>query len=175
MKSGLFVLLPIDGPAGDEVAAIQREFDPKLAALGPPHLTLAGSSGIGPIAPDTSMDLVRKVLDPIARETPAMRLDLQPPHRFMQSKVVVLPIDPYGPVRALHERLKAARLPAAHPRFAFTPHVTLNFYRELSPERLRELLARRVDAVAEVARMQLYHTWEQNVKTELLWEWTLQG
>ena len=43
-KSGIFVLAPIHGPTGERIADVQAEFDPKLARLGPPHVTLAGSS-----------------------------------------------------------------------------------------------------------------------------------
>lgn len=175
MKSGLFVLIPIGGPAGERCAEIQRKFDPRLAALGPPHLTLIGSSGMGPIAADTPVDRVRAVLEEAARETAPMSLPLGAPMRFMQSDVVVLPMDPHGPLRALHERIKAASLPAAPPRFAFTPHVTLSFYREQPREALRELLSLRVTEPAEVTTIQLYHTWQFNVKTELLGEWRLEG
>ena len=65
--------------------------------------------------------------------------------KFMQSVVVVLPIDPYGPVRALHERIKSSGIPSEPPRFAFTPHCTLSFYPELSREKLRDLLSIRIE------------------------------
>ena len=65
--------------------------------------------------------------------------------RFMQSTVVVMPIDPNGPIRALHERIKSSGLSYEQPRFTFTPHVTLSFYPELARERLRELLRIRFD------------------------------
>jgi 2'-5' RNA ligase len=173
VKSGLFVLLPIEGEAGDRIAEIQREFDSRLAAQGPPHVTLIGSSGMGPIAADTPVDTVRAMLESIAMETPAMTLALGPPMQFMQSEVVVLPMDPHGPIRALHERIKAAGLTSSQPRFAFTPHVTLSFYREQPRGRLRDLLSQRVSAPAEIRRMRLYHTWENNIRTELLGEWEL--
>ena len=54
----------------------------------------------------------------------------------MQTQIVVLPLDPHGPLRTLHERIKMSGLRAARPRFYFTPHVTLNLYRELPPELL---------------------------------------
>src|SRR5262245_29843658 len=130
MKSGLFVLVPVHGAAGERLAELQREFDPRLAALGPPHLTLIGSSGMGPIAADTPRDVMPDLLAEVALETPPMHLPLSAPMRFMQSNVIVLLLDPHGPLRALHERFKRAGLRAAPARFAFTPHVTVSFYRE---------------------------------------------
>jgi hypothetical protein len=73
--------------------------------------------------------------------------------KFMQKDVVVLPIDPHGPIRALHERIKTSGVPFAKPRFAFTPHCTLSFYPELSREKLRDLLAIRIDEPVLIDRI----------------------
>jgi len=78
----------------------------------------------------------------------------------MQSQVVVLPIDPNGPVRALHEditaRISAARITTERARFTFTPHCTLNLYRELPPSELRELLSVRFEEPFVVDAIQVY-------------------
>lgn len=173
MKSGLFVLVPIEGAAGARIAEVQREFDPRLAAQGTPHLTLVGSSGMGPIDARTPVESVASVLATIARESAPLLLPVGPPMRFMQSDIVVLPLDPHGPLRAIHERIKTAGFTFVPPRFAFTPHVTLSFYRELPRERLQQLLTVRIPELAEIRHLQLYRTWEHNVKTELLGEWEL--
>jgi 2'-5' RNA ligase len=80
--------------------------------------------------------------------------------RFMQSKVVVLPLDPNGAVRALHERIadriRAAKIVNERARFTFTPHCTLNLYRELPPEELRNVLAARFDEPVLVDAIQAY-------------------
>ena len=76
--------------------------------------------------------------------------------RFMQSTVVVMPIDPNGPIRALHERIKRSGLPYEPPRFTFTPHLTLSFYPQLTRERLRELLRFRVSEPVLIDAMQAY-------------------
>jgi 2'-5' RNA ligase len=76
--------------------------------------------------------------------------------RFMQSNVVVLPIDPHGPIRALHERIKSSGLSFEAPRFTFTPHCTLSFYPEISRERERELLRVRIDEAVRVDAIQAY-------------------
>src|SRR3954464_4981298 len=106
-----------------------------MAAGPPPHVTLVGSSGLGPIAIDTPSDELRAALAPVAATTPALTLHFEPPIRFMQTDIVVLPLDPHGPIRHLHEQiiqqLRALRIRAEQPRFTFTPHCTLSFYREL--------------------------------------------
>lgn len=142
----------------ERVLDIQRRFDPKLAAMLSPHVTITGSSGIGPIAASTSEEELRNALEPIARETQPMILALGRPMRFMQSNVVVLPLDPNGPLRALHERIMRSGLRYERPRFTFTPHVTLNFFRELPAAEARAILAERVDEPVNLDHISAYLT-----------------
>jgi 2'-5' RNA ligase len=122
----------------------------------PPHVTLSGSSGMGPIPADTPVDRLRAILSPIAGETAPITVYFQPPMKFMQKDVVVLPIDPHGPIRALHERIKASGLPYKRPRFAFTPHCTLSFYPQLSREKVRDLLSLRIESPVTIDRIAAY-------------------
>ena len=144
-NTGIYVVVALGGAAGERLRAIQAEYDPKLAAWLPPHVTIAGSSGMGPIRPDTPLAALRAALEPVAAATPPLVLRFERPMRFMQTNIVVLPLDPHGPLRALHEAIKSSGLPYEHPRFAFSPHATLSFYRTLTPETERKLLAMRVD------------------------------
>jgi 2'-5' RNA ligase len=142
-KAGIFVIANIPGPVGERIAALQKKYDPLITRLGAPHVTIAGSSGMGPIAPETTVEELRTRLAPIAERTAPITLRFGAPTRFMQTEIVVLPLDPHGPLRTLHERIKTAGLKAAAPRFFFTPHVTISLYRELPRAALTELTAER--------------------------------
>jgi 2'-5' RNA ligase len=155
---GIFILAELPGEAGSHVRALQERFDPKLARLTPPHITLAGSSGVGTIPTDTPVDRIREALIPITTTTAPMALPFGLPHRFMQTEIVSLPLDPHGPLRALHERIARCGLPFRQARFMFSPHCTLSFYPTLTPKNERELLAVRVDAPARIERLQIYLT-----------------
>jgi 2'-5' RNA ligase len=158
-KSGIFVIAPIGGEVGARIAEIQRQYDPRLAALEQaPHVTLAGSSGMGPIAADTPPSELEAALGPIARDTAPLTLRFGRPTRFMQTQIVVLPLDPHGPLRTLHERIKTSGLRAALPRFYFTPHVTLNLYRELPRDVLAALLAERFDEAVAIDTLEAHLT-----------------
>ena len=152
---GIFVLAPLGGEAGERIAELQRRYDPKLAALSAPHLTLVGSSGVGPVRPGTSPAELRAALEPIARDTPPLVLRFGPPRRFMQTDIVSLPLDPHGPLRELFERIRASGLHFGPVRFAFTPHATLSYFPTLDRRRERELMAERVSEPAVVDRMEL--------------------
>ncbi len=155
---GIFVLSELPGEAGEIIRAIQQQYDPKLARLTPPHLTLVGSSGVGSIPTDTPTERIREALAPIAATTAPMSLPFGPPHRFMQTEIVSLPLDPHGPLRTLHERIAKSGLPFRPARFMFTPHCTLSFYPTLTPQRERELLKLRVNAPCIVNKLQVYLT-----------------
>ena len=167
-KSGIFIIAPIEGPIGDRIAALQAEHDPRILKLGRPHVTIAGSSGIGPVAANTTVEELDARLRPIAESTPPLTLRLSPPTRFMQTEIVVLPLDPHGPLRTLHERIKTSGLRAAAPRFFFTPHVTLSLYRELPKDVLNALLRERFDEPAVVDRIEAHLTHDTGESRRLL-------
>jgi 2'-5' RNA ligase len=175
VKSGIVILSELTGTVRERILDIQRRYDPRLAAGLPPHVTIIGSSGAGPIPSSTTVAELRRALEPIARETAPMTLEFQRPHRFMQSQVVVLPLDPYGPLRLLHDRLVTSGLRFERPRFTFTPHVTLNLFRELPAEELRELLLQEsVDEPVTLGSIAAHRTVDV-VNTEKLIELPLTG
>ncbi len=158
-QRGIFIVAELEGELAERIREIQRASDPKLASSQPPHLTLIGSSGAGPISGSMTEAQLRSALEPIAARTPPMSLHFERPHRFMQTEIVVLPLDPHGPLRALHEAIATSGLDfGGTARFSFSPHVTLNLYRTLTPERLRTLMAVRIDKPFTLGRFQVYQS-----------------
>ncbi|HEU4565189.1 MAG TPA: 2'-5' RNA ligase family protein [Gemmatimonadaceae bacterium] len=156
--NGIFIVSELTGAARERVHAIQRKFDPKLARGTPPHITIAGSSGVGPLPVASKVPRVRELLEPIARATPPITVRFERPHRYMQTEIIVLPIDPHGPIRELHEAIRSSGLRFERSRFPFSPHCTLSFYRTLTPESRRGLMAVRVDEPVVIDRLQFYLT-----------------
>ena len=174
MKSGIVVIAELTGDVAARVLDLQKRHDPRMAGELPPHITLVGSSGMGPIPMRTPVEVLREKLEPITNTTAPIELCFGAPTRFMQTNIVVLPLDPHGPLRTLHERIKQSGLPYEPPRFAFTPHCTLNFYPELSPARLRELLAVRITDPVVVERVDCYRTVDLTRTSKIL-DLPLQG
>lgn len=73
----------------------------------------------------------------------------------MQTEIVVLPLDPHGPLRVFHDRLASCGLSFGRARFTFSPHCTLTLYATLSVDALRELLALRISVPAVIDRIQV--------------------
>ena len=92
----------------------------------------------------------------------------------MQTEIIVLPLDPHGPLRTLHERIKTSGLRAAPPRFFYTPHVTLSLYREQPPDALRALLALRFDDPFTIDTIEVHLT-KDTGESRRLGEFPLEG
>jgi len=166
--NSIFITSELDGDIAARIRALQERWDPKLAHELPPHVTLIGSSGAGPIAPDTSIEDLRAAILPIARQTPPLDLTFGPPVRFIGREIVVLPLNPHGPLRALHEALKASGLRYEPARWPFTPHCTLNYHATLTPESLDALLSYREPEPWRLHTLLVYHTRDHAPPTRLL-------
>ena len=167
-KNGLFIIAEIGGVAGRIISEINRKYDPRLARYKAPHVTLAGSSGVGPIPPSVTTSELRDKLSPITTTTAILTLELGSPHRFMQSDIVVLPLSPHGPLRVLHDRIATSGLPFQRARFTFSPHCTLSLYPTLTKEVERELMAVRVRAPVVIDRITVYQTLDPQPSKKLL-------
>jgi 2'-5' RNA ligase len=166
--NGIFILAELPANLGDRIREINEGYDPKLSRYKPPHITLTGSSGVGPIPPSVDVEALRKTLEPIARDTPPLTLSFHPAQRFMQSNIIVLPVDAYGPLRVLHDRIATSGLPFTRARYTFSPHVTLSLYPSLSAAATRELLKTRITEPFVIDAIQVYHTRDPQPSRKLL-------
>ncbi len=156
--AGSFVLVPILGAAGMALDAMRRTFDPKLANSNAPHLSLIGSSGAGPILPGEPTDQIRAAVHAVAARVAPFEVAAGLPMRFPGTDIISFELDPHGPLRALHEAVKASGLRFGPVRFPFSPHLTINFYRTLDRARERALLKLRLEVPIVIDRLELSRT-----------------
>jgi hypothetical protein len=168
IPTGIYVVVELEGALATAIASVQRRHDPKLAALWPPHLTLIGSSGAGPIVADTPIEDLRASLGGVAARTKPLTLQFGAPQRFADRDLVVLPLDPHGPLRKLHEDLRGSGVRMHPARYPFTPHVTLTMYPPLSRAREQKLLALRFDHPLLIDRLFVYLTSDPQPAKRLL-------
>lgn len=168
MLNGIFILAELPEAIAQQVRAINERYDPKLARYKPPHITLTGSSGAGPIPPSVPVEEMEKKLRPIAEGTEPLTLSFGPPQRFMQTDIMVLPINSHGPIRVLHDRLITSGLPFTKARYTFSPHCTLSLYQSLDRDAIRELLRTRITEPFVISAIQLYHTRDPQPSRKLL-------
>lgn len=166
--NGIFIIAEIGGEAGRQIREINEQYDPRLSRYKAPHVTITGSSGAGPIPAQTSTSEMLEKLEPITSSTEPMNLRFGLPVRFMQSDIVVLPLDPHGPLRILHDRIATSGLPFQPARFTFSPHCTLSLYPTLTREAERALLAVRINDTVLIDRITVYQTLDPQPSRKLL-------
>jgi 2'-5' RNA ligase len=166
--NGIFILAELKGEVGERIREINERYDPLLARHKPPHITLTGSSGVGPIPPFLALDEMREKLERVTSSTAPVTVSFMSPQRFMQTDIIVLPLDPHGPLRVLHDRIITSGLPFARARYTFSPHCTLSLYQTLDADTRRELLKTRVPEPFVIAAIQLYHTRDPQPSRRLL-------
>lgn len=166
--NGIFVIAEIGGAAGEKIREINERYDPRLARYKPPHVTIAGSSGVGPIPASVPAAELKEKLTPVTSTTAPLTLRFGPPIRFMQTEIVVLPLDPHGVLRIFHDRIATCGLPFQRARFTFSPHCTLSLYPTLTPEAERELLSMRVRDPVVIDRITIYQTLDPQPSKKLL-------
>ncbi|MDZ7631582.1 MAG: 2'-5' RNA ligase family protein [Gemmatimonadaceae bacterium] len=174
MADGIFIVADLFGPEADRIARLQQKLDPKFAALFRPHVTLAGSSGVGVLPLGTPADSVREALESVGDTIAPLDFVFGAPERFPATNIIMLPLPVHGPVRWLHERIARSGLPFAAPKFAFTPHCTVHFFRTMSSEAWQRAQRFRVRAPIRVDRIQAYATREPQAAT-LVCEVMLRG
>ncbi len=171
---GIFITAELEGELAEKIHALQMEFDPKMARALPPHITLTGSSGVGPIPSNTTLATLKAAILPVAAAMAPVTVSFGPPERFVGRNIVSLRMDPHGPLRALHEKIATCGLTFGAARFPFTPHCTLNLYPELTQAKLRKMMAVRIDEPFTIRLMRVYHT-EEPQPPVLLFDAPLSG
>lgn len=158
MADGIFIVADLFGPEADRIAALQQELDPKFARMFRPHVTLTGSSGAGVLPQSTTAAELTEVLTRVCDTLAPLDFVFGAPERFPATNIIMLPLPVHGPVRWLHDRIAHCGLPFAAPKFAFTPHCTVHFFRTMTDETWQRARRFRVRAPIRVERLQAYAT-----------------
>ena len=156
MADGIFIVADLFGAEAERIATLQRELDPKFANLFRPHVTLAGSSGVGVLRSDTPAEEIRAALATVGDAVAPLDFEFGAPERFPATNIIVLPLPVHGPVRWLHDRIAMCGLPFAAPKFAFTPHCTVHFYRTMTEATWQRARRFRVRGPIRIDRLQAY-------------------
>jgi 2'-5' RNA ligase len=168
LANGIFMIAEFGGEAGERIREINLRYDPKLARYKAPHVTITGSSGVGPLPASVTVAEISEKLGPIAEATAPFSLYFDPPMRFMATEIIVLPLDPHGPLRVFHDQVASSGLPFQQARFTFSPHCTLSLYPTLTRETERALLSVRITEPVIIDRVTMYQTLDPQPSKKLL-------
>jgi 2'-5' RNA ligase len=136
-----FVCLDLPEPIASEVLAVRRRHRDEFRSALPAEITVAGSSGNGPLEADQDPQRVYALVDEIAATTPPIRAEFGPVIRFPETDIFVLTLKDEAPLRDLHARIAQSGLRFRPSPFPFTPHCTLGSRSPVSDEDARALLS----------------------------------
>jgi 2'-5' RNA ligase len=174
MADGIYIVAELFGPEADRIAALQQELDPKFAAMFRPHVTLTGSSGAGVLPPSTTAAELTAALATVCNTIAPLDFAFGAPARFPATNIIMLPLPVHGPVRWLHDRLAQCGLPFGVPKFAFTPHCTVHFFRTMTDATWQRARTFRVQRPIRVDRVQAYRSRDPQA-AELVCQIALRG
>lgn len=127
-----FVVVDIPDPCRARIQAIRDQLETVTAKL-PVEITLAGSSGVGPIPKGTDLGLICTEVERIARSTPTFQIEFAAVSHFPDTGIFFIPPKDRRPFDSLHASFAASKIPFARSPFPFYPHCTLRVGPKVEP------------------------------------------
>src|SRR5688500_20111620 len=82
--NGIFIIAELGGEAGETIRRINEKYDPRRARYKPPHVTITGSSGAGPLPSSVTTSELWDKLPPVTATTTPPALASRPPQPVRQ-------------------------------------------------------------------------------------------
>jgi len=136
-----FIVAEIPEPVRSQVQAMRDSLNTLTARL-PVEITLAGSSGVGPIPPGTDLSLIERHLDGILPGIAPFRARFSAIRAFPGTSIFHLEPFDRSPFDHLHQELRASGIPFSGIRWPYNPHCTARGGEPLAADAAVELAAR---------------------------------
>ena len=136
-----YVVAEIPDPVCSQVQALRDSLNTLTAKL-PVEITLAGSSGVGPIPVGTDLSLIKRHLDRILSNASPFRARFSAIRTFPNTSIFYLELFDRSPFDHLHQELRISGIPFSEIRWPYNPHCTLRGGEPLSADAAFELASR---------------------------------
>ena len=174
LRNPTYICLDIPDPFREKVREIRQTFCDRLLNF-PVEITIAGSSGIGPISGDAEWESVETKLLSVCSKTAPIVARFGGVVRFPGTDTFVLSLGDPMPFVAIHESLKYAGLPFEPSHFPFFPHCSLRMSGQLSPADISRLFSLRIEGEFEIERLALQSRDAETGQVGRVWEHQLTG
>src|SRR5258708_32489125 len=136
-----YIVAEIPEPVDSQVQALRDSLNTPTAKL-PVEITLAGSSGVGPIPAGADLSLIKRHLERILSVISPFRARFSAIRTFPNTSIFFL--EPYdrSPFDRLHQKLRASGIPFSEIPWPYNPHCTLRGGEPLSADAASELASR---------------------------------
>ncbi len=119
-----FIVLEIPEPVREGIQSIRERLATVTARL-PVEITVAGSSGVGPIPVGTDKDDTENRLKAVLSGVKAFRVRFQEIRRFANTDIFYLAPEERQPFDHIHEALKGSGIAFGPNAWPYNPHCTL--------------------------------------------------
>ena len=119
-----YIVLQIPPPISESVVQLRKQADAVFPPL-PVEITVAGSSGIGPVEREECRDQVFATLSDLAAKTAPLHASFHSIERFPSSPVAYLSLTDPTPFLALHQAILRTKIRFCASPFPFRPHCTI--------------------------------------------------
>jgi 2'-5' RNA ligase len=136
-----YIVAEIPEPVRSQVQALRDSLNTLTAKL-PVEITLAGSSGVGPIPAGTDLSLVKRHLDRTLSGISPFCARFSAIRAFPNTSIFFLEPFDRSLFDHLHQELRISGIPFSEIQWPYTPHCTLRGGKPLSAGAASELAAR---------------------------------
>jgi 2'-5' RNA ligase len=136
-----YIVAEIPEPVRSQVQALRDSLNavpPKL----PVEITLAGSSGVGPIPAGADLSLIQRHLDRTLSDISPFRARFSGIRAFPSTSLFYLEPFDRSPFDHLHQKLRISGIPFSEIRWPYNPHCTIRGGEPLSADAAFELASR---------------------------------
>lgn len=135
-----YIIAEIPEPVRSQIQNLRDSLNTLTAKL-PVEITLAGSSGVGPIPAGTELSFVERQLDRVLSESRAFATRFTAVRSFPNTAIFYLePIDRL-PFEQLHRSLRNSGIPFSDIQWPYNPHCTLRGGTPLTADAASEVLS----------------------------------
>jgi 2'-5' RNA ligase len=136
-----YIVAEIPEPVRSQIQALRESLKTLTARL-PVEITLAGSSGVGPIPVGTDLSLVERHLDTALSGIAPFQARFAAIRNFPNTSIFYLEPFDRAPFDRIHQQLRASGIPFSEIKWPYNPHCTLRGGAPLNAEAASELLSR---------------------------------
>jgi len=136
-----YIVAEIPEPVRSQVQALRDSLNALPVKL-PVEITLAGSSGVGPIPVGTELSLIERHLDRTLEDFPPFRARFSAIRAFPNTSLFYLEPFDRSPFDDLHQKLRISGIPFSEIRWPYNPHCTVRGGAPLSADAALKLAAR---------------------------------
>src|ERR1043166_3264925 len=136
-----YIVAEIPEPVRSQVQALRDSLNTLTAKL-PVEITLAGSSGVGPIPGGTDLSLIERHLDRIVSNIAPFRARFSAIRTFPNTSIFYLEPSDRSPFDHLHQELRISGIPFSEIQWSYNPHCTLRRGKPLGADAALELATR---------------------------------